>query len=143
MPQGLETVQAPDIRERSDSRERLDAKERYFVASLGRSQYAIPLSLIDRVVRDPDIQGWEGQGVVQGFILVEGWLVWLVDASQVFMETPRTQAKGDWLLILKEELGLSRIGVLAEDVKGPVAFARIEHARIVQRRRGEELDDFR
>ncbi|NDG82511.1 MAG: hypothetical protein EBX44_12045, partial [Betaproteobacteria bacterium] len=140
---GLETVQAPDIRERSDSRERLDAKERYLLAGVGRSQYAIPLSLIDRVVRDPVIHDWDGQGVVHGFVLVEGWLVWLVDASQVFTEMPRMQAQGDWLLILKEEQGLSRIGLLAEDVKGPVAFARIEHARIVQRRRGEELDDFR
>lgn len=136
-------MQTPDVRERPEFRERPDLKERYFLASFHRSQCAVPLSLIDRVVREPNIQAWEGNGVVQGYVLVEGWLVWLLEPAEVFSDLPRRPRQGDWLMVLKEEKGLSRLGVLADDVRGPVAFARIDHARILQRRRGEALDEFR
>jgi len=143
MPRGLETVQTPDARERIDARERLDANERYLIATFNRSGYAVPLSLIDRIVRQPKVQAWQGSGVVQGFVFVEGWVVWLLDAGQVFVDLQRTNSVCDWLLVMKEDHGLSRIGVLADEVKGPVAFARIEHARILQRRRVDEAYELR
>ena len=143
MPRGLETGQTHDARERIDARERLAGNERYLLASFNRSRCAVPLSLIDRIVRQPVVEPWEGQGAIQGFVFVEGWLVWLLEPSQVFMDISGLHKSGDWLLILREEQGLGRIGVMADDVKGPVAFARIDHARILQRRRGEEFDEFR
>jgi len=37
-------------------------------------------------------------------------------------------------LVLKEELGLSRVGVLADDIKGPVSQSKLQHIKRLQRR---------
>jgi len=131
MPRGLETVQTPD------------ARERFMLASFGQTRCAIPLSQIERVVANPKIHSWPGRGLVQGYAHVEGWLVWLLPAGQLFSDLGSSQAGGDWLLVLKEAGGLTSSGVLAAEVRGPVSEFRLDQAKRLQRRSEDDLDEFR
>ncbi len=120
-----------------------DARERYMLASFGQTRCAIPLSQIERVVVNPKIQKWPSRGLIQGYAHVEGWLVWVLPASQVFSDLVSPQIGGDWLLVLKEAEGLTRPGVLASEVRGPVSEFRLEQAKRLQRRGDDDLDEFR
>jgi hypothetical protein len=124
-------------------------RERYLLATFERSQCAVPLTCIDRMVREPAVQPWVGRASVRGFVMVEGWLVWVVAAVEVFpdlsdAETPQRpnggsqQAaaaeaqQGSWLMLFRQEGGLSRLGVLADSVKGPLSLDRLSNLRIVR-----------
>jgi len=132
MLRGPGTVQALD-----------PVQDRYVVASFGRNRFAVPLGCIERVVRGPDVKPWVGRGLVQGFVSVDRWVVWLLHPGTVFPALGRVQGRGEWLLVLREELGLSRLGVLAEDVRGPIGQTRIDGLRILQRRANDELEEAR
>ena len=120
-----------------------DARERFMLARFGQSLCAIPLGLIERVVSNPKINPWPGRGPVQGYVQVEGWLVWLLPAGQLFSDLGSLHGGGEWLLVLKDDSGLTRTGVLASDVRGPVSEFRLEHAKRLQRRSEDALDEFR
>lgn len=118
-------------------------QDRYVLASFGRNRFAVPLGVIERVVRSPTIQPWLGRGLVQGFSAVDRWIVWLLHPGSVFPALGRVQGRGDWLLVLREDSGLSRLGVLAEDVRGPVGQMRLDGLRVLHRRANDELDEAR
>jgi hypothetical protein len=61
-------------------------------------------------------------------------MVWVLDASRVFVDFEEVNVNGSWLLVLKEELGLCRVGVLADDIKGPVSQSKVQHIKRLQRR---------
>jgi hypothetical protein len=50
---------------------------------------------------------------------------------------------GDWLLVLKEAEGLTRSGVLATEVRGPISEFRLDQAKRLQRKSEDALDEFR
>ncbi|NBO81859.1 MAG: hypothetical protein EBU75_03270 [Betaproteobacteria bacterium] len=127
----METVQTPD------------ARERFMLASFGQTRCAIPLGQIERIVSNPKVQAWSGRGLVQGYVLVEGWLVWVLPAGQLFSDLGSAPSQGDWLLVLKEEDGLTRSAVLATEVKGPVSSLRLDQVKRLQRRGEDVLDEFR
>jgi len=123
-------------------------RERYLLATFEGTQCAVPLSCIDRMVRDPSVEPWDGRGVVRGFVMVEGWLVWVVAAAEIFPDFLDADSSvraiggfpaafsesisGHWLMLFRQEEGLTRVGVLAEHVKGPLAFDRIANLRILR-----------
>lgn len=120
-----------------------DARERFMLASFGQTRCAIPLGQIERIVSNPKVQAWSGHGLVQGYVLVEGWLVWVLPAGQLFSDLGSAPSQGDWLLVLKEEDGLTRSAVLATEVKGPVSSLRLDQVKRLQRRGEDVLDEFR
>jgi len=124
-------------------------RERYLLATFERTQCAIPLTCIDRMVREPEVQPWVKRAAVRGFVMVEGWLVWVVAAGEVFPDLaeaespPRSKGvfqhavaaealQGSWLMLFRQEGGLSRLGVLADTVKGPLSLDRVSNLRIVR-----------
>jgi chemotaxis signal transduction protein len=119
-----------------------DARERFMLASFGQTRCAISLGQIERVIRGPRVQRWPGNGSVQGIVRAEGWLVWLLSPGQVFPELIRGQGAGDWLLVLKATSGLTRVGVLADAVSGPVANLSLGKVKILHHKRVEDLDEF-
>jgi len=115
-------VQAPDIR------------ERYLIASFDGKDYALQMGGVERVVPNPTTSAWEGRGEVRAYAQVAGWIVWLLDPGKLFVDHDHTVAKGEWLLILKDELGLTRLGCLADDVRGPVSESRLHQIKRLHRR---------
>jgi chemotaxis signal transduction protein len=120
-----------------------DARERYMLASFGQTRCAIPLSQIERIVANPKVHSWPGRGLVQGYVHVEGWLVWILPAGQLFSDLGSAPSLGDWLLVLKEDEGLTRSAVLATEVKGPVSALRLDQTKCLTRRSEDALDEFR
>ena len=120
-----------------------DARERFMLASFGQTRCAIPLSQIERVVANPKVHDWPGRGLIQGFVHVEGWLVWILPAGQLFEDLGSAPTRGDWLLVLKEAEGLTRSGVLATEVRGPISEFRLDQAKRLQRKSEDALDEFR
>jgi len=112
------------------------------LASFGQTRCAISLGQIERVIRGPRVQRWPGNGSVQGIVRAEGWLVWLLSPVQVFPELIRGHGAGDWLLVLKATSGLTRVGVLADAVSGPVANLSLGKVKILHHKRVEDLDEF-
>jgi len=119
------------------------AQERFILASFGRNPFAVPLAVVERVVRNPQVNPWLGRGLVQGFSSVDHWIVWLLHPGSVFPALGRVQGRGEWLLVLRDESGLSRLGVLAENVRGPVSSTRLEGLRVLHRRANDELEEAR
>ena len=111
-----------------------DTSDRYMLVSFDGRRYAIPLKMLERVVANTRCDPWIGRGDVKGSSHVAGWMVWILDASQVFVDFEEVNVNGSWLLVLKEELGLSRVGVLADDIKGPVSQSKLQHIKRLQRR---------
>lgn len=130
MPRGRETVQTPD------------ARERFMLASFGQTRCAISLGQIERVIRGPRVQHWPGNGSVKGVVRAEGWLVWLLSPGKLFPELGDARGAGDWLLVLKAASGLTRVGVLAQSVSGPVANLSLGNVKILRHKRVEDFDEF-
>jgi len=163
-------------------------RERFLLATFDRTQCAIPLTCIDRMVREPLVKPWLGRGGVRGFVMIEGWLVWVVAADEIFpdlnglegptrgsgmstwtsgkgspgAQTPPTLGhpptpstadlamahspdmlpadrslaaaalEGSWLMLFRQEFGLTRLGVLASNVKGPLSHDRVSNLRILR-----------
>lgn len=117
--------------------------ERFLLATIGAFQYALRLGDLDRVLRKPSLTEWRGGGVVQAYSMVEGLLVWVVGPAQVFEGYDKSTSRGrDWLLVLKDFDGLTRLGVLADDVRGPVAYARLGQVSVLNRQ-GVQSDELR
>lgn len=108
--------------------------QRFLLATIGPTQHAIRLGDVDRVIRQPSIADWQGRGIVQAYALVEGLLVWIVSPSQLFSSFDRGASRSrDWLIVLKDGEGLTRLGVLADDVRGPIAYSRLGQVAILGR----------
>lgn len=117
--------------------------ERFLLATIGPTQNALKLGDVDRVIRQPSLVNWQGRGVVQAYALVEGLLVWVVSPNEVFLSFDRGASRSrDWLIVLKDAEGLTRLGFLADDVRGPVAYGRLGQVTVLSRN-GVPVDESR
>lgn len=108
--------------------------ERFLLLAIGQTQHAVKLGDVDRVIRKPSIVDWQGRGAVQAYAWVEGILVWIVSPSQLFSAFDRGSSRSrDWLVILKDAEGLTRLGFLVDDVRGPVAYSRLGQVTVLGR----------
>ena len=108
--------------------------ERFLLVTIGLAQYALKLGDVDRVMRQPLFADWQGRGAVQGYVIVEGFLVWVVGPRQVFGGFDLGGSRGrDWLIVLRDAHGLTRLGILADDVRGPIANSRLGQISVLSR----------
>jgi hypothetical protein len=110
-------------------------KNRFVLVELGASRFAIPTGELAHIVRNPKGNEWRGNGVVRSWCVFEGYVVWILDPSELF-DTASKQVSIDraWLLVLKATGGLSRLGMFADDVKGPYGHERIGGHLVVKAR---------
>lgn len=109
--------------------------ERFVLVRFGEEKVAIEIGHLERVVRQPSSRPWLGKGSVRAWCPVDGWLVWILDPPSLFADVPRQASLGrEWLIILKANDGLTRMGLFVDDVKGPYGSDRINGHRVIQRR---------
>jgi hypothetical protein len=68
----------------------------------------------------------------------DGWF----GCFQLFPELGDVRGAGDWLLVLKAASGLTRVGVLAQSVSGPVANLSLGNVKVLRHKRVEDFDEF-
>lgn len=108
--------------------------ERFLLITIGQFKYALRLGEVDRVVRQPFLVDWLGGGAIQAYSLIEGCLVWVVGTGQLFSGFERgTNRTSDWLIVLRDVEGIARVGIVADDVRGPVSQPRLGQATVLSR----------
>jgi hypothetical protein len=119
------------------------SQERFLLVTIAGTQHALKLGDVDRVIRRSSLVDWRGGGSVQAYTMVEGYLVWIVEPAQLFAGFDRLLGRPpNWLIMLKDSEGLTRLGFLADDVRGPIAYARLGQVRVLNRL-GMQTDDAR
>jgi len=110
-------------------------ENRFVLVKIGASRLAIPTREVAHISRHPKADEWRGNGVVRSWCTFEGYVVWILDPGVLF-EGASKQVSIDraWLLVLKSTGGLSRLGMFADDVKGPYGHDRIDGHLVVKAR---------
>jgi hypothetical protein len=110
-------------------------ESRFVLVKVGASRFAIPTCELAHISRHPKFDDWRGNGVVRSWCSFEGYVVWILDPCVLF-EGASKQVSIDraWLIIFKSTGGLSRLGMFADDVKGPYGHHRIGGHLVVKPR---------
>ncbi len=110
------------------------SQERFLLVTIAGTQHALKLVDVDRVIRRSSLIDWRGGGSVQAYTMVEGYLVWIVAPAQLFVGFDRLLGRpSNWLIVLKDSEGLTRLGFLADDVRGPIGHARLGQVGVLNR----------
>ena len=110
-------------------------QDRFVLAKLGASRLAISTSELAHIVRGPKSHEWRGNGSVRAWCTFEGSLIWVLDPHVLFEGASKLiSIDREWLLVLKAAGGLCRLGMFADDVKGPYGQDRIDGHLVVRSR---------